>query len=91
MTTPARSFPLGPALDGHTGGELVQSLIYREAYTPAPTYQASVYDAPTRHRHAPRPFAVTADAAWALVSVAAAGCVLVVLVLVLIRVVGWLT
>ena len=35
MTTPARTFPLGPVLDGHTGGELVQSLTYRESYSPA--------------------------------------------------------
>jgi hypothetical protein len=91
MTTPARTFPLGPVLDGHTGGELVQSLTYREAYSPAPAYQSSVYDPPARYGQAPRPFRAAAGAAWALVSVAAAGCVLVVLALVLVRLVGWLT
>jgi hypothetical protein len=88
MTTPARSFPLSPVLDGRTGGELVQSLTYREAYSPATPHQTSVYGSPTRHQHAPQPFRAAAGAAWALVSIAAAGCVLVVLVLVLIRLVG---
>jgi hypothetical protein len=91
MTPPARSFPLGPVLDGHTGGELVQSLTYREAYGPAPAYQTSVYDPPARHRYAPGPFRAATGAAWAIVSIAAAGCVLVVLVLILVRLVGWLT
>jgi hypothetical protein len=91
MTTPAGSFPLGPVLDGRTGGELVQSLTYREAYSPGLAHLTSVYGPPARHRHAPRAFRAAAGAAWALVSIAAAGCVLVVLVLVLVRLVGWLT
>jgi hypothetical protein len=90
MTTPAGSFPLGPVLDGRTGGELVQSLTYREAYSPGLAHLTSVYGPPARHRQA-RPFRAAAGAAWALVSIAAAGCVLVVLVLVLVRLVGWLT
>jgi hypothetical protein len=67
------------------GGELVQSLVYREAYVPA------VYDPPVRHRlieHAPALLRCAAGGAWALVSLAAAGAVLVVLVLVVVRIVG---
>jgi hypothetical protein len=84
-------YPITPTLPGTAGGELVQSLTYRETYSRAPAYGSSVYDPPARHRNAPRSFSAVAGAAWALVSIAAAGSVLLVLVLVLIRVVGWLT
>lgn len=92
MTAPAQAsaFPVSAALSG-SGGELVQSLTYRETY--APTYAGSVYDAPARHRllaDAPDLCRTAAGAAWALVSLTAAGCVLVVLVLLVVRVVGWL-
>ncbi len=93
MTAPVPVFPVSPSLSG-SGGELVQSLIYREAYAPAtPARSSSVYDPPTPHRlgTAPELFRTAAGAAWALVSIGAAGSVLVVLVLVLVRVVGWLT
>jgi DNA segregation ATPase FtsK/SpoIIIE, S-DNA-T family len=91
MTTPARSFPLGPVLDGHIGGELVQSLTYRETYSPAAAHHTWMYDPPARHRHTPGPLRAAAGAAWALVSIATAGSVLVVLVLVLVQILGWLT
>ena len=93
MTIPARSLPLGPVLDRAAGGELVQSLTYREAYSPAAAPDSLVYDSrhPRRHADAPGLLRGTAAGAWALVSVAAAGSVLVVLVLVLARIVGWLT
>lgn len=87
------AFPVSPALSG-SGGELVQSLTYREAYAPtAPAHSSSVYDPPASRRHgnAPDLFRSAAGAAWALVSIGAAGSVLVVLVLALVRVVGWLT
>lgn len=95
MTTPvpASAFPISPALSG-SGGELVQSLTYREAYTPtAPARSSNVYDPPATRRtgNAPDLFRSAAGAAWALVSIGAAGSVLVVLVLVMARVVGWLT
>lgn len=89
---PASAFPISPALSS-SGGELVQSLTYREAYAPAVAPAASsVYDPPTGHRtgHAPELFRTAAGAAWALVSIGAAGSVLVVLVLVMVRVIGWL-
>jgi hypothetical protein len=89
---PARGgYPITPTLPGTAGGELVQSLTYRETYSPAPANGSSVYDPPTGHRNAPRTLRTAAGAAWALVSITAAGSVLIVLVLVLIRVVGWLT
>ena len=93
MTTPARSFPLGPVLDGHNGGELLQSLTYRESYSPASGVGSSIYDPPARRRHADAPGAlrVAAAGAWAVVSIVAASSLAVVLVLVVIRVVGWLT
>jgi hypothetical protein len=93
MTTPARTFPLGPVLDGHTGGELLQSLTYCESYSPASRLGSPVYDSPARRLHADAPGAlrVAAAGAWALVSIAAASSLAVVLVLVVIRVVGWLT
>ena len=90
---PASAFPISPSLSG-AGGDLVQSLTYRETY--APTYSAGssgLYDPPVRGRllsDAPGPFRTAAGAAWALVSVTAAGCVLVVLVLLAVRIVGWL-
>ena len=84
-------YPITRTLRGTTGGELVQSLTYRETYSPAPANGSSVYDPPAPHRNAPRSFRAAAGAAWALVSIAAAGSALLVLVLVLIRVVGWLT
>jgi len=91
--TPARTFPLGPVLDGHTGGELVQSLTYRESYSPASGLGSSIYDPPGPGRHADAPNALRAAAAgaWALVSIVAASSLALVLVLVVIRVVGWLT
>lgn len=70
------------------GGELVQSLVYREAYAPA---TRTLYDPPVRNRlidQAPALLRSAAGGAWALVSLAAAGAVLVVLVLVVVRVVG---
>jgi hypothetical protein len=70
------------------GGELVQSLVYREAYVPA---TPTLYDSPVRHRlidQAPGVLRSAAGGAWALVSLAVAGAVLVVLVLVLVRVAG---
>lgn len=85
MTAAASSFPVTPALP-REGGELVQSLSYRETYGPAYSY-----DPPNRRRllgDAPELFRTAAGAAWALVSVVAAGCVLVVLVLLVARVVG---
>jgi hypothetical protein len=89
---PARAgYPITPTLPATAGGELVQSLTYRETYSPAPAYRSSVYDPPARYRNAPHPLRTAAGAAWALVSVAGAGSVLLVLVLVLVRVVGWLT
>jgi hypothetical protein len=93
MTTPARSFPLGPVLDGPTGGELIQSLTYRETYSPAAVLGSSVYGSPARCRHADAPglLRTAASGAWALVSIAAASSFALVLVLVVIRVVGWLT
>ena len=93
MTTPARSFPLDPVLDGRTGGELVQSLTYRESYSLASGLGSSIYDSPARRRHAGAPAALrtVAAGAWALVSIGAASSVALVLVLVLVRVVGWLT
>lgn len=87
----APTFPVASALSG-SGGELVQSLTYRESY--APVYPSSVYDPPAHRRllaDAPDFCRTAAGASWALVSVAAAGCVLLVLVLLVIRVVGWLT
>ena len=92
MTAPVPVFPVASSLSG-SGGELVQSLTYREAYAPAaPARSSSVYDppAPRRLGNAPDVFRSAAGAAWALVSIGAAGSVLVVLVLVVIRVVGWL-
>src|SRR4051812_12627944 len=78
----------------HDGGELVQSLTYRQAYTPAvPARSAAGYGPPDRRgpvADAPSLLRSAAGGAWALVSATAAGCVLVVLVLVLVRVVGWL-
>ena len=93
MTTPARSFPLGPVLDRAAGGELVQSLTYRESHSPASAPRSSAFDPPDRRRHTDAPGLLRAAAAgaWALVSVAAAGSVLVVLILVLVRLVRWLT
>lgn len=93
MTAPVPVFPVSPSLSG-SGGELVQSLTYREAYAPAtPARSSNVYDPPASRRtgNAPDLFRSAAGAAWALVSIGAAGSVLVVLVLVLIRVIGWLT
>lgn len=93
MTAPARAsaFPIAPSLSG-SGGELVQSLTYREAYTPA--YSSGVvYDPPVRRRlaaDAPPVLRSAAGGAWVLVSITAAGSVLVVLVLLVVRVVGWL-
>ena len=95
MTAPQPAFPVASSLSG-SGGELVQSLTYREAYAPAtptaPARSTSVYDPPTARRHgnAPDLFRSASGAAWALVSIGAAGSVLVVLVLVLVRVIGWL-
>lgn len=89
---PASAFPISPALSG-SGGELVQSLTYREAYAPTgPAASSSVYDAstPGRNTSAPELFRTAAGAAWALVSIGAAGSVLLVLVLVMVRIVGWL-
>ena len=93
MTRPGRTFPLAPIIDSASGGELVQSLTYREAYSPAAALGSSVYDCPARCRHADAPglLRTAAAGAWALVSFAAAGSLMVVLVLVLVRVVGWLT
>jgi hypothetical protein len=75
------------ALSGQ-GGELVQSMTYREAYFPmAP----AVYDEPAPRRltdHAPGLLRSAVGGAWAVVSIAAAGAVLVVLVLVVVRIVG---
>jgi hypothetical protein len=84
------SAPGLPALrvSSDQGGELVQSLVYREAYAPA---TQTLYDRPTRNRltdQAPALLRCAAGGAWALVSLAAAGAVLVVLVLAVIRVVG---
>src|SRR6266566_8553401 len=77
-----------------SGGELVESLTYRQSYTPAPSVgSSSTFDPPSRHgliAHAPWLLRTAAGAAWALVSVVAAGSVLVLLVLVLVRVMGWL-
>ena len=70
------------------GGELVQSLVYREAYAPA---AQTIFDRPVRNRltdQAPALLRSAAGGAWALVSLTAAGAVLVVLVLVVVRVVG---
>ena len=92
MTAPVPAFPVVSSLSG-SGGELVQSLTYREAYAPAlPVTPSSVYDPPDRRllSDAPELFRSVAGAAWALVSIGVAGSVLVVLVLVLVRVVGWL-
>ena len=95
MTADGSPFPVSSSLSG-TGGELVQSLTYREAYAPTipavPAAPSSVYDppAPRRLSDAPEPFRLAAGAAWALVSIAVAGSVLVVLVLLVIRVAGWL-
>jgi hypothetical protein len=85
MTTPARSstFPLSRVLDGSAAGELVQSLTYRESYSPTSWLEPSIYDSPGRCRHA--------DAPGALRAAAAASSLALVLILVLIRVVGWLT
>jgi hypothetical protein len=93
MTTPSRAFSLGPVLDGRTGGELVQSLTYRESYSPASALGASIYEPHARRRHADAPTALRAAAAgaWALVSIAVASSLALVLILILIRVVGWLT
>lgn len=93
MTAPVPAFPVTASLTG-SGGELIQSLTYREAYAPAaPARTSSIYDSPAPRRlgNAPDLFRSAAGAAWALVSIGAAGSVLVVLVLVLVRVVGWLT
>jgi hypothetical protein len=92
VSAPVPVFPVASSLSG-AGGELVQSLTYREAYAPAALARpSSVYDppAPRRHANAPDLFGRAAGAAWALVSIGAAGSVLVVLVLVLVRVIGWL-
>ena len=93
MTTPARTLSLGPVLDGRTGGELVQSLTYRESYSPASGLGSSIYEPPARRRHADAPGALRAAAAgaWALVSIVAASSLALVLVLVVIRVLGWVT
>ena len=91
MTAPGSAFPVTSSLSG-TGGELVQSLTYREAYAPAPPSSPSpIYDPPD-HRlgDAPELFRQASGAAWALVSIAAAGCTLLVLVLLVIRLAGWL-
>jgi hypothetical protein len=67
------------------GGELVQSVTYREAYVPA------AYDMPAPRRlldDAPAVLRSTVAGAWLLVSLVAAGGVLVLLVLVLVRLVG---
>jgi hypothetical protein len=72
------------------GGELVQSLTYRETYTPT---APSIYDNAGPGGltgHAPATLRTAAGAAWALVSITAAGGVLVVLILLLVRVAGWL-
>ena len=93
MTAPVSGLPVPSGLTG-AGGELVQSLTYREAYAPAlPAVSSSIYDPPVPRRltDAPAPFRAASGAAWALVSIGAAGAVLLVLVLALMRVVGWLT
>jgi hypothetical protein len=90
--TDAAPFP-APSWPDHTGGELVQSVTYRQSYAPAHPGNHG-YDPPDRHgliADAPSLLRCAAGGAWALVSATAAGCVLVVLVLVLVRVVGWLT
>jgi hypothetical protein len=91
VTRPA---PFAPVSPGGTGGELVQSLTYRESYAPA-VPAASIYadNRPTRSLTADAPgvLAAAAGGAWAVVSIVAAGAVVVVLVLIVVRVVGWLT
>ena len=92
MTAPLPAFPVTSSLTG-SGGELVQSLTYREAFAPTgPARSSSVYDPPAtgRNANAPALLRSAAGAAWALVSIGAAGSVLVVLVLVLARVLEWL-
>ncbi len=92
MTRPA---PFAPVGQSGTGGELVQSLTYRESYAPAVPV-GNVYaddDRPARRRltaNAPAVLDAAAGGAWALVSIVAAGGLVVVLVLLLVRVVGWL-
>ena len=95
MTTPARSsaFPPSSSPRRAVGGELVQSLTYRESYSPAPGSRSSIYDRRLdAARRGPGCTARTAAAgAWALVSIVAASSLALVLVLRLVRVVGWLT
>ena len=70
---------------GLPGGELVQSLTYRQMYAPT-----GIYESPTQGLtdHAPSLLRAAVGGAWALVSLVAAGCVLVLLVLVVVRLVG---
>ena len=78
----------------HVGGELVQSLTYRQSYAPATPAGASSISGPPARRHlaadAPELLRTVAGGAWALVSATAALAVLVILVLAVVRVVGWL-
>ena len=93
MTAPVPTFPVPQSWPDHDGGELVQSLTYRQSYAPAFPVRSS-YDRPAGRglvADAPSLLRCAAGGAWALVSATAAGCVLVVLILVLVRVVGWLT
>jgi hypothetical protein len=92
VTAPVPAFPAVQSWPDHDGGELVQSLTYRQSYAPAFPVRSS-YDRPAGRLVADAPplLRSAAGGAWALVSATAAGCVLVVLVLALVRVVGWLT
>jgi hypothetical protein len=86
-------FPISPTLTASAsgGGDLVQSLTYRESLTPyEPPAATGARPAGALLGHAPDLLRSAAGGAWALVSISAAGSVLVVLVLVLVRVVGWL-
>jgi hypothetical protein len=69
--------------------ELVQSLTYRETYTPADV-PAAEPGRPLRSLtdHAPGPLRTAAGAGWALVSLVTAGAVGTVVVALLVRVLG---
>jgi hypothetical protein len=71
------------------GGDLVQSLTYRQTYTPITSH-----DPPAPRRltaDAPDLLRMAAGGAWALASLASAGSVLLLVIVVAVRLVGVLT
>ncbi len=90
----ARPFPVSPALPGgldSSGGEVLQSLTYRESFQPytPPAYPGAPVTG-SLLGHAPDLLRAAAGGAWALVLITASGGLVVLLALLIVRVAGWL-